>query len=37
MAVTMPVKEPTLMKPAWPSDRSPATPTTRFSEIAITM
>ena len=33
-AATTPVKAPTLMKPAWPSDSSPDTPTTRFSDTA---
>ena len=28
------MKAPTLMKPAWPSDSSPETPTTRLSETA---
>ena len=35
-AVVVPMNAPTLMKPAWPSDSSPSTPTVRFSEIAIT-
>ena len=30
-----PVKAPTLIKPAWPSDSSPSMPTVRFSEIAM--
>ena len=34
---TMPVKAPTLMKPAWPRDSSPEMPMTRFREIAITI
>lgn len=33
-ATTTPVKAPTLMKPAWPSDSSPETPTTRFRDTA---
>ena len=36
-AATTPVKAPTLMKPAWPSESSPDTPTTRLSEIAMQM
>ena len=32
MAVMMPEKAPTLMKPAWPRDSSPRTPTVRFRE-----
>ena len=32
---TAPVKAPTLMKPAWPSDSSPEMPTTRLSEMAM--
>ena len=33
-ATMTPVKAPTLMKPACPSDSSPDTPTTRFSDTA---
>ena len=35
-AAVVPMKAPTLIKPAWPSDSSPITPTVRLSEIAIT-
>ena len=32
-----PLNAPTLIKPAWPRLSSPDTPTTRFSDTAITM
>ena len=37
MAVTMPEKAPTLMKPAWPRLSSPRMPTVRFRETAMDM
>ena len=35
-AAVTPVKAPTLIKPAWPRESSPSTPTVRFREMAIT-
>ena len=35
VTATMPVKAPTLMKPAWPRDSSPEIPTTRLRETAM--
>ena len=37
MAAVTPVKAPMLIKPAWPRDSSPSTPTVRFREMAMTM
>ena len=35
-AAVVPMNAPTLIKPAWPSDSSPITPTVRLSETAMT-
>ena len=37
MAAIMPLKAPTLIKPAWPRLSSPMMPTVRFRDTAITM
>ena len=37
MAVMMPEKAPTLMKPAWPRLSSPRMPTVRFRDTAMQM